>query len=687
MTTPSSASRQRYINYQARLKSGEASLGPGKKKKSARRRTFKQLFHLFWELLEGHRFMFVAALLTLSMGTLVGLTLPASTKIALDYVLVDPSEVTWPSYTPDWVLTSSSTKLLWSLSAAMIGITVITVSIGIWGRWQTTRLTKRLQVKLRRRVYEHAVRLPMHRIHDLKSGGIASILRDDAGGAAELLFSMMYNPWRAVVQLTATLLILGFVDWQLLIGAILILPLIFGSHRTWIARLRPIYRDIRQTRTSVDAHATETFGGMRVVRGFGREQGEAARFVRETDYLIRQEILAWWWSRGIEIVWQLMIPIASAALLIYGGSRILNGTMTFGDLMMFSAYLLMLLGPLEALAASATRIQSNLAGFDRILDLLDEPREFADSEGKSRVDAATAQGHIQIENLWFAYPTRKASTGAIGKDEDRNTSINQIDEPITPDAPTSDDPRWVLEDINLDISPGQTIAIVGPSGAGKTTLCSLIARLYDPQEGAIRFDGVDLKDIEIASFRSLLGIVEQDVFLFDGTVIQNISYGRRGCTREQVIEASKAANAHSFITDLENSYDTLIGERGVRLSGGQKQRVAIARAILADPTILILDEATSSLDTESEMLIQQSLARLMKDRTSFVIAHRLSTVRHADRIVVIEEGGVLETGSHDELLAHDGRYAEFLKMQLGTKEEAAEVGEPAPTDSNPHALS
>lgn len=671
MTTHSSASRQRYIDYQVRLKRGESSLGPGTSKKRRRRRSFKQLFGLFWELLAGHRVMFIVALLILSLGTLVSLTLPASAKIALDYVLV--SDPDWPAYTPDWITGQEQSTLLWTLSGAMIVVTMVTVTIGIWGRWQTTRLTKRLQVKLRRQVYEHAVRLPMHRIHELKSGGVASILREDAGGAAELLFSMMYNPWRAVVQLTATLLILGFVDWQLLIGAVLILPIIFVSHRTWIARLRPLYRDIRQTRTSVDAHATETFGGMRVVRGFGREQGEAARFVRETDYMIRQEILAWWWSRGIEVVWQLMVPFASAALLIYGGSRILNGTMTFGDLMMFSAYLLMLLGPLEALAASATRIQSNLAGYDRILDLLDEPREFADSVGKQRVNPQTARGRIEIDSLWFAYPTLSASPGSIGTDENRNQQVDESESPLNNGSSSPRPPRWVLQDINLTIEPGQTIAIVGPSGSGKTTLCNLIARLYDPQRGSIRFDGVDLRDIEIASFRSLLGIVEQDVFLFDGTILQNISYGRRGCSRDEVVEAAKAANAHSFIIDLESGYDELIGERGVRLSGGQKQRIAIARAILADPTILILDEATSSLDTESEMLIQQSLARLMKNRTSFVIAHRLSTVRHADRIVVVEDGQILETGSHDELLAHDGRYAEFLKMQLGTHEAAKDA--------------
>jgi len=681
-------SRLRYAAYQKRLKKGKDASGykGDTGKKTTRRRTFRDLFKLFWSLLDRNRRpVFFAALTTLTLATLVGLALPASSKIAIDYILLSPPAAPGPEALPTWLPRDRMT-LIFMLSAAMIAVTLTSLSLNIWGRWQTTKMTKRLQVILRKRVFEHAVRLPMGRIHELRSGGVASILREDAGGAAELLFSMLYNPFRAVVQLSATLIILALVDWTLLVGAILLLPLIWVSHRAWIGRLRPVFRDIRQTRTVIDAQATETFGGMRVVRGFGREQGEAARFVRQSDYMIRQEILAWWWSRGIEIAWQVLIPIASSAVLLYGGWRILSGTLTIGDLMMFSAYLLMLLGPLEALAASATNIQTNLAAFDRVLDLLDEPLEFEDTPGNIRVTRETTRGAITIENLWFAYPKRTKSTGALGAHEKRNIDLDaanaddghrngqasrdasHVTDTPPAGAPASNEPRWVLEDISLEVAPGEMIALVGPSGAGKTTLCNLVARLYDPQQGAIRLDGTDLRDIDVRSYRNLLGIVEQDVFLFDGSVFQNIAYGARAATRDDVIEAAKAANAHGFITDLERGYDTLIGERGVRLSGGQKQRIAIARAIVADPKILILDEATSNLDTESERLIQQSLAKLMKNRTSFVIAHRLSTVRHASRIVVIEDGQLLEVGTHDELLTHDGRYAEFLRLQLGTDE-------------------
>ena len=625
------SSGRRFRDYLRRrreaIREGNHNELESERRKPRRTRSARALFGEFLRLLRGHYATLVAALCTLSVATVIGLAMPASTKIALDYILTDnPGPEGLPAFLPRDRMT-----LLWMLGGAMVVVTVTSVVVGMWGRWQTTRLTQRLRAGLRRRAFEHGVRLPLHRVYELRSGGAASVMREDAGGTADLLFSMIYNPWRAIVQLAGTLIILATVDWLLLLGALALLPIIWMTHRTWIARLRPVYRDIRRTRTGIDSHATEAFGGMRVVRGFNRQTGEALRFTRDNHFMARQEILAWWWSRGIEIAWMLMIPLASAAVLLYGGWRVISGTLTIGDVMMFSAYLLMLLGPLEALASSATQVQNNLAGFDRVLDLLAEKREFEETPATHAVSRATARGEFTLDHVTFTYPRRK--------------------EPA-------------LVDVSLHVEAGETIALVGPSGAGKTTLCNLIARFFDPGEGRILFDGVDLQDIDVNSYRALLGIVEQDVFLFDGTVSENIAYARRDASMDDIRAAARAANADAFIESFDDGYDTRIGERGVRLSGGQKQRIAVARAVLADPIVLILDEATSNLDSESELLIQRSLEKLMRGRTSFVIAHRLSTIRHADRIVVIEDGAVTEYGTHDDLLTTGGKYADLLRLQL-----------------------
>ncbi len=390
--------------------------------------------------------------------------------------------------------------------------------------------------------------------------------------------------------------------------------------------------------------ATETFGGMRVVRAFGRPRTEARHFVTRTHLMIRQELHAWWWMRGVDTAWAVLIPVASAGLLLYGGWRILNdqaaveagllaaeAALTVGDLVVFLSYLAALLGPIATLAATATSLQNDLAALDRTIDLLEEDQEMPSPPDAIQVYPASVDGHLTMDGVAFTYP--KADTP-------------------------------VLQNIDIDAKPGQTVALVGPSGAGKTTLCNLVARFYDPTAGSVKLDGIDLRKIDVASYRTLLGVVEQDVFLFDGSVAENIGYARRHSTMSAVVEAAKLANAHEFIAEMPEGYDTLIGERGVRLSGGQRQRLAIARAILADPRILILDEATSNLDTESERLIQSSLRNLMKGRTCFVIAHRLSTITHADQILVLSHGRIVERGSHDELMQAAGVYRGMIEMQL-----------------------
>ena len=512
----------------------------------------------------------------------------------------------------------------------MAVVTLFRTVIHLWGRWACTQAVNQVQMSIRGRVFEHMLQLPLNKIQQLKSGGATSLLREDAGGIAELIFSMLYNPWQAIVQLIGSLVILIFVDWRLLAAGLLLLPAVYFSHRTWIYSIRPLYRDVRQRRQRIDSNTTETFGGIRVVRTFARERNETRRYVHGNHVLIRQQLLVWWRTRLIEIIWEVIIPLASTSLLVYGGYQILQSQLTLGDLMMFLVYLTMLLGPIATLAGSAVSFQNNLAGLDRILDVLNSPKELQDKPGAIKLSRKEVEGDVRFEGVSFRYPENE---------------------------------QWILKDLNFHAHAGQTIAIVGRSGAGKTTLCNLVARFFDPEQGRILMDGKDLCDVELHSYRQLLGVVEQDVFLFDGSIAENISYGRRGASSQAIVAAAKAAAADDFISKSPNGYETLIGERGFKLSGGQRQRLAIARALLADPKLLILDEATSNLDSESERLIQSSLAVLLEQRTAFVIAHRLSTIMHADQILVLDAGQIVQVGTHTELLDRPGLYQQMVRLQ------------------------
>ena len=636
---PTEPSRSRFSEYRQEVRQRNASderprphghSDRNPKKLGDRDRQFWELFREFLKLTSSHRRQIAIALSLLTVGIGLRLIPPLGTKLAIDSALTVPPKPL-PPFLHSLPLPADPMELLFAIAAVVVVVGLLSTAVHLSSRWMATKAVNQTQVSIRREVFEHAIKLPLNRVYDMKSGGVASLIREDAGGVAELIFSMLYNPWRAVIQFVGSLVILMLVDWKLMVGGLLLLPVVWVTHRTWINRIRPLYRDIRKQRQRIDGNATETFSGIRVVRTFSRSRSESSRFVREGDFLVRQQLFTWWWTRIIETIWEVVIPVASTGLLLYGGYQIIGGELTLGDLMMFLVYLTMLLDPLATIAASAVSFQNNLAGLDRVLDVLEIDEELPSRDQTTQLNRVGVRGAISIRDVSFIYP---------------------------------DSQPVVLRDVSLEVAPGETVALVGRSGAGKTTLTNLIARFYDPTSGSICLDGRDLRDIELSSYRSLLGIVEQDVFLFDGSVRENISYARRRAGMQDVVAAARAAAADEFISGLPEGYDTVIGERGVKLSGGQRQRIAIARAILADPKILVLDEATSNLDSESERLIQNSLAELLQDRTAFVIAHRLSTITGADKIVVLEDGQVVEVGTHNELLDRGGRYREMVHLQM-----------------------
>jgi ATP-binding cassette subfamily B protein/subfamily B ATP-binding cassette protein MsbA len=672
MTLPSRSSRERFRQYRREVR--ERKFDPSSnsarsngwprhshdgRTKHRRSRSSFQLLREFWGLIRPHRAAIYLALATLSVSTLLGLAPLYGTKIVFDNVLGDhplPRRLTRIVALP-----ADRGQLLGVVAVAMVALAVACELVSLWSRWNSTRATQLVRVSVRKRVFDHAVRLPLHRVYDLKSGGVASILREDAGAVADLIFSLLYNPWRAIIQLLGSVAVLAFVDWRLLLGSLVLLPIVWMTHRAWIGRIRPLMRDIRNTRQNIDAHTTEAFGGMRIVRSFARQRHESSTYTRGGNFMSRQEVLTWWWMRGIDVSWSVLIPLATATLLYFGGRQVLadsellkarlitpDQALTVGDLVMFLSYLVALLGPIATLAASATGLQTSLAALDRVLDLMKEPREMPSTSAAVAVTKSQVQGRIVFKDVSFAYPAAKPPNG-------KSTAGDA-------EADAEPPPR-VLCDINLDLAAGQVVALVGPSGAGKTTLCNLVARFFDPTSGSIALDGRDIREITIDSYRRLFGIVEQDTFLFDGTIAENIAYGRKNATQAEIEQATRSANADEFITNLAAGYETLIGERGVKLSAGQRQRITIARALLADPRILIFDEATSNLDTESERLIQASLHTLMQGRTSFVIAHRLSTIAHADRILVMEKGRIVEQGRHEELMQTNSRYREMVLLQ------------------------
>ncbi len=553
--------------------------------------------------------------------------------LALAVAALEVAQPLFMKYVVDGVLLqeglSQSERLLRLHQAGLALLLVIVVGrlLDIWKNCQQRLLNLRVVLSLRRTLFARLLRLPLGQLTDMKTGGILSRLSGDIDRTTGLLQLAIVSPTVSAIRLLFAIGILFAVNWRLALTALTVIPPAMLISLWVTRRIRPIYRSMRRESSEIDARVSETFGGIRVVRSFQRETRELAEFLTGRHTIARKELFAHRREIFLWSSWALIIAIVNVVIVWYGGYLTLMGSATVGDIMAFQLYTLMLLNPVWQIVNSFSEMQRSLAGMERVFEVLQSPTDKPDRP--DAVDAPSRVEEIRFEEVSFAY-------------NEGTPVIHQLD---------------------LVAKGGQVVALVGRSGAGKTTITDLVARFQDPTGGRVTLNGVDLRDIRLDSFRSLLGVVQQETFLFDGTIRDNIAYGRRDASDDLVIEAARAANAHEFIIELENGYDSLIGERGVKLSGGQAQRLSIARAILADPRILILDEATSNLDSESEQLIQESLDALMHTRTTFVIAHRLSTVASADLIVVMDEGRITEQGTHDALMARRGAYFEMVSRQ------------------------
>jgi len=605
----SSASPTAVHRSDLRSRGAEASEPKAKKKAS-----WKSLPDV-WALIKPRRGLLALGFGLMAINRVCGLVLPASTKYFIDNVI-----------------TKRQTQLLTPIVLSVLGATIIQ---GLTSFTLTQLLSKSAQkmiAELRRKVQAHIGRLPVSFYDANKTGALVSRIMSDVEGVRNLIGTGLVEFVGGVMTAVFALVYLLHTSATMTLLAFGIL-LVFGvGINQAFKTIRPIFRARPKINAEVTGRLTESLGGVRVVKGYHAEDREESVFSSGVQRLLDNVLKTLTATSLMSLSGAGLMGLVSALIMEFGGHKILAGTMSLGQFFAFNIFLGLLIAPVFQIVAIGTQITEAITGLERTREILNEAQEDADPRRTRTLERIT--GHVAMEKVSFAYDTRKE----------------------------------VLHEIGFASEPGTVTALVGPSGAGKSTIIGLVAAFYVPNSGSVLVDDVDLSTVRLDSYRRQLGVVLQDTFLFDGTIRENVAFARPEASEAEILEACRIARVDEFAEGFEQKYDTVVGERGVRLSGGQKQRVSIARAILADPRILILDEATSSLDSESEALIQEGLRYLMRGRTTFVIAHRLSTIRRAEQILVVEGGRIIERGTHESLYALGGRY-----FDLYTKQHAVET--------------